>query len=420
MTYLQTASATMSPALWSMAERVWTGAADPSSPVAVTLGAAPPGNDVVEAYAVLPHPHRARFLVPLGSRHAAAASLRKYSSLKSAAERRSRTALAAAFDSGLGQRLFRHHLVVSIDRRIPERQYGHWLILRHLGQELARKDLLAGIVIGRRIKGKVKPTLQLFTQTGDPAGYAKLGWSDATKSTVRTEAEVLASLDGRLGRLVVPSLTAAGDWKSIFYSVASPLPEGLRRWTQEPTATPEVTLEVARSLPGSCGPLSRSSYRRWLHRDLDSIDSHSPDVSRTLRDWLSRLESNPTPLEFGRWHGDWVPWNLGQSGDRLAAWDWEYSGADVPVGFDLLHWHYQQALSSGDLPRAVKAVDDATDGLASQGVARSAHRLVASLYLLEIFVRAAKNSVGRGWNPRVYPALLAVAGARDRGPISSA
>jgi len=403
----------MSAALRSIGERVWPASVHPLSPVAVTLAAAPPGYDVVETYAVVPHPKRARFLVPLDSRRAAAASLQKYSSLKSAVERTARITLAAAFTGGFGHQLFRHRLVVSVDRRIPPRQYSDWLILRHLEETLDRADLLAGIVVGRRVKGKVKPTLQLFTPGGEPVGYAKLGWSDATKATVRTEAEVFAELGGRLGRLVVPSLTAAGDWNDIFYSVASPLPEGLRRWTQEPAAAPDATLDVARSVPGSRGPLASSSYCRRLRQDLDSVADHSPDVSSVLRDWLYRLEQDPSPLSFGRWHGDWVPWNLGQAGDQVAAWDWEYSGSDVPTGFDLLHWHYQQALSSGNLPLAVRAVDDAMDGLATQGVAREAHGLVASLYLLEIFVRAAKNSVGRGWNPRMYPALLPVAAARD-------
>jgi hypothetical protein len=291
-------------------------------------------------------------------------------------------------------------------------QLREWLVLRHLAAKLERPAIFAGIAVGRRVKGKVKPTLQLFTTAGEPVGYAKLGWSEATKATVRTEAEVLAGLNGALGRLVVPSLSAAGDWASLCYSVASPLPEGLRRWRHAPADAPEDTLTVARSVPGSRGPLRGSTYYRRMSQDLADVAAHSPDVSRALTLWLDRLAGSAEPMAFGRWHGDWVPWNMGQVGNRLAVWDWEYSSSDVPVGFDLLHWHYQQGLSQ-DLASAVRAVDEATDGLGTQGVAPPTFAMVASLYLLEIFIRAAKNSVGRGWNPRVYPALLEVAATRD-------
>ncbi len=99
----------------------------------------------------------------------------------------------------------------------------------------------------------------------------------------------------------------------------------------------------------------------------------------------------------------------------MAAWDWEHSAPDVPIGFDLLHWHFQHRLATADLARAIKALDLSVPALSRFGLSRPAQPLVASLYLLEMFLRAARLSVGGGgWNPKVYPAMLEVASVRDR------
>jgi hypothetical protein len=334
--------------------------------------------------------------------------------LKEGRERSARLALAAAFATGLGQQVFRHRLMVSVDERLAASEYEKWLVLPHLAAELGEPDLFAGIVVGRRPGGKVKPTLQLFAPSGRPAGFAKLGWSPRTKGSVRTESAVLASLGGRLGHLLVPSLLATGDWDELVYSVTSPLPPSVRRWTKAPDTAPQATLDVARSVPLTHAPLAGSQYARRLRADITEVAGHEARVAGVLGEWLDRLEPDPTVITFGRWHGDWVPWNLGRTDTRLVAWDWEYSATGVPVGYDVLHWHYQRSLFSGTLAEAVLEVDRAAQGLGSQGVALHARPLVASLYLLEIFLRTAKNSVGRNWNPRIYPHLFELVSSRDR------
>lgn len=400
--------------LRALVERVWHPSGDGASPVAVTMGPPPPGHVAVETYAIVPHPSRARFLLPLDTRRAAVASVWKYHSIKGPKTQAAAVTLAATLQAGAFHRLFPHRLVVSVDRRLPLNEYEQWLILRHLARELDGPPLLAGIAV-RRMNPNAKPTLQLFDASGTPRAYAKLGWSDATREMIRTESDALVELDGRLKTLIVPSLLGKGSWGDITYSVVGPLPEGLRRWTREPLSAPQVNLEVVRSAAVTESTLAASSYRRRLHGALDSTASVAPEASQVLGAWLARLEQVRTSLTFGRWHGDWVPWNLGQLRSRPAAWDWEHSAADVPVGFDPLHWHFHQKLASTDLPAAVAVIDKVSGQLAAFGVPRESHGLVVSLYLLEIFVRNSKLSVGGGgWNPKVYPAMLSIAADRDR------
>jgi hypothetical protein len=137
-----------------------------------------------------------------------------------------------------------------------------------------------------------------------------------------------------------------------------------------------------------------------------------PDAAGVLRAALDRIVTAAAPgsmLEVGRWHGDWVSWNLARAATGRVAWDWEYSHRHVPLGFDLMHWHFQETLAGSDatLDSAVAASHAAVPGLAALGVAPEARATVADLYVVEILTRAAVLAArGCGWNPRLYPALL--------------
>jgi hypothetical protein len=170
---------------------------------------------------------------------------------------------------------------------------------------------------------------------------------------------------------------------------------------------------VARSGVVTRSSLKASTYAARLREELDSVKL-ADEVPTVLREWLHNLERNVTPIEFGRLHGDWIPDNLGDSGGRLVVWDWEHSTPDAPIGLDLLHWHFHQTLVTRGLHAAVRTVDETAPSLHQLGIPREAHSLVASLYLLDVFVRRMRLADGGGgWNDRWFPALIDV--ARHRG-----
>jgi hypothetical protein len=93
-------------------------------------------------------------------------------------------------------------------------------------------------------------------------------------------------------------------------------------------------------------------------------------------------------------------------------WDWEYSAPQAPVGFDLLHWHFQSSLAdpAATLDTAAEALARRMPGLERLGLAPASHRLVADLYLLEMLTRAVGLAAeGSGWNPKLYPRLISFA-----------
>ncbi len=394
--------------LQAWVERIWQPDDAVDSPVRVTLGGPPNGHVVAEQYAVVPHPRTVRFLVPVGSRPTAVASLRTYSAARSPVSRLVRRSLASGYAAGLADHVLPHRLVVSVDRRFPERRWSEVLVLRHLAELLGQQRLHAFTAV-RRINPNAKPTLELFSAEGTPAGYAKLGDTDATRALVRTEAAAMDTLGGMLESVVVPRLLAAGDWRQIAYAVGEPLPLDMRRWTRGPAATATALRHIARSGSTTSGRLAGSIYAARLRKDIVARTG-SADVTPLLLSWLDRLEQEPDPLEYGRAHGDWIPDNIGQVGTGLAAWDWEHSADDTPVGFDLLHWHFHHAFVARDLPAAVAAVEGAQPQLAGLGVPAGSRRLVASAYLLDLFVRRTKLAAGGGgWNRKWYPAIVEVA-----------
>jgi hypothetical protein len=101
-------------------------------------------------------------------------------------------------------------------------------------------------------------------------------------------------------------------------------------------------------------------------------------------------------LTFATWHGDWGPWNLRSTPDRLLVWDWERSSDGVPVGFDLLHLGYHTAVQGLGQPSEVAAAtgrDRAAPLLAELGQHRGVEELLLDLYLLERLCRVAEAAV---------------------------
>jgi hypothetical protein len=144
--------------------------------------------------------------------------------------------------------------------------------------------------------------------------------------------------------------------------------------------------EVAESADIGNASVGDSSYLRRLQQGVASLPASSP-VHDHL-DSVTRRTAHVS-LSFGRWHGDWAPWNMGAGSDPVPLWDWERSQVDVPLGFDVVHFILQEAFRN----RADAAV--AVSALRGQGAAalnrwyRNREQLDATvlLYLCEILTR---------------------------------
>ena len=152
------------------------------------------------------------------------------------------------------------------------------------------------------------------------------------------------------------------------------------------------------------GPVATHAVRRspWWHQVVEaapSLDGQAPG----LADALGRLDAEVGAVElpFGRWHGDWVAWNMAEAPDGLYVWDWEYSRAGRPFGFDLLHFFFQDAFVARSQPLLSAFADAATraaTGLLRLGLDADEQSALRRLHRLEIRLRA-ENAVQRGAEP---------------------
>ncbi|MGW4940058.1 hypothetical protein ACWEOZ_00510 [Actinoplanes sp. NPDC004185] len=352
-------------------------------------------------YAVIPSLEQARFLLPLASRKVTAASLLAYNALRPPKVRAGRAAVGLL--ARVGALGLTRAPILSV--HAPEREL---LLSSFLADQLGEPELHAAIGI-RPPDPHHKPTLQLFDAQGRPRGYAKIGWNDGTRAMVRAEAATLAELPAGHGFPPAPRLMLHTQWNGREIAVIEPMPRRVRRISKPDSPRLDAMLAVA----------------RW-----DSPATETQPVTALLAAWRVRAEGadprihaamdkldRELTLEFGNWHGDWVPWNMARHKGQLLVWDWENRAPGVPVGFDLAHQAFQTALSTHGRPAAecAKAVDEA---LRRHGAALGLtdpvrQRFVADAYLVELWLRTYELSGGgAGWNPKLHPALLDILGER--------
>ncbi|MFF4880404.1 hypothetical protein [Micromonospora sp. NPDC000668] len=389
--------------------------------VALTVGGEPPaGHRALARYAVVPSLARARFLLPLGAPRATTASLLAYNALRPPKVRAVRAALGTLSRVGALQRGF-PTLTVSVP---AGEEPAELLLAERLAVALGGAPLHAACGV-RPPDPNHKPTLQLFAADGRPRGYAKIGWNDATRALVAAESaalRALAEVTGVADHPATPRLLAQLDWAGQVVAVVEPLPSRVQGVPVTDRPRIAALLAVARRGRPAAPPrpLAGSPFLARLAAEAARAAGAAPSGARAVAAvaGLGRRYGRTT-VEFGHWHGDWVPWNLGLHDGRLVAWDWEHSGQDVPLGFDLAHDAFQRAvvLRAEPARTAADAIDAQLDRYGDRlGLAPAQRRLVADAYLLEMWLRTWRLADGgAGWNAALHPALLDVIEKRDTG-----
>lgn len=396
---------TSSADLGRLVARVWHPTRDVDGPVVVSHDR-PVGRHVVESYAVVPNVRHPRFLVPVSAPQAVHAAFGPFHTTDSSSARRLGHVLALGSRIPGSEHLLRRRLYVSVR---PDDDARREMLVPTLARALGREpDEVVAVLPVRRVTPNAKPTLRLFSRAGDALGYAKVGWSPATCAVVDNEVRAVREVAPQLRTLEAPQLLAEGTLDGQRYAVVAPLPPHVGAWRVDPAEATGHLLDIAATGQVGESTVAASTWAERVRTRIRAVTHAAPDETTVLLGLLDALARHDEVVRFGRWHGDWVPWNVGQVGGRLVVWDWEYSDPDVPVGLDLLHWHFQQALPrTGTLPGAQQALDAATPTLAALGVPATQWSLVSAAYLLEMFLRATElAAAGSGWNPRIHPAML--------------
>ncbi len=320
------------------------------------------------------------FVVPAG--RDAWRPLLAYNRLRPARVRIARAGLALAIASGLGR-------VVGEHRTLTARP-GDRVLLDYLATALGQPRLVfAGT--DRPCREFVTPVLQLFTVDGRCVGFAKIGWDPVTQRMIDDEADALRRVRAAAPKAVrVPEVLWHGYWQGLAVMVTAPMPTDIRRLPRRARVPVEPLVEIAAvDGPVAPTPLGTSEYLR------DATETGFAAATVGRRDVLRRAERiaadfGALDLTFGRWHGDWVPWNLGRSSDTLFAWDWAYSARAVPLGFDAMHFTAIPAEVLGGASRAeaaTHAAEVSEPALRVLGLDDDQVRAVAELHRLELELR---------------------------------
>jgi hypothetical protein len=369
---------------------------DGNAPVRVSTGpTVPVGYRAAQSFAVLPSAARPRLLVPLASGRAASTTLSHYRSGKRLV-RLATPALALALRAGGARLLLRDRVEVSIEDGDSPVALCDVLLTEHLREVFGGRDLHVAVLFDSPRPHR-KPTLHIMGADGTPLGFAKIGWNGLTRSLVRAEARVLEDLGrGRVPQaFTVPRLIHAGSFGQLEILVVEPVsldaPRRGRRLLREPPAA--ASAEVARLEGTTRGPLAESAYWSGVRERLTAVEiALGPDARPELSAAANELErrDGQTELEFGFWHGDWVPWNMGFQRGRLFVWDWERGGRPAPVGLDAVHFEYQAVLGLRRIapwPAAQRTLERSGRVLSSLAVSDTLGRQLLSLHLLEMSLR---------------------------------
>lgn len=371
------------------------------------------GGVAVSQHAALPPRGRARFLVPItGARAPTVASVVAYNRLRRWHVRAARAGLAAGIGLKIGSPLLRRR-VVSTAPKDGSSELGERWLLEHLRQVLGEAALVfaVGLKPGDPFS---KPVLQLFRPDGTPVGYAKVGWNAVTIPMVRNEADVLTGWP-RGSEVAVPKLLHAGEWAGRYVAVTAPMPPSVRRLRRIDGSPVRWAPHVYRSGPVVSATLTASAYWARLVSEANRLAESGIRSGRTMHRLVEHVgeRHGELAMRFGRWHGDWVNWNLAIYQGRLWAWDWEYSALGVPLGFDVVHHVFQREFVARRRPVSVAlsaAAAVAAEHLPASGVPRVAIDATTALHRLELLLRHSHaEALGASPDPRLDLAAVGAA-----------
>jgi hypothetical protein len=398
-----------SEALAALAERLWIAPAEGRVLITWDDEPSPAGHRLVEQYMVVPSIRSARFLVPLDDRAAGIRCVLGYNRLRPFATQVLRIGVAAAIFSRADRLGLLGRMRVWGPVDMPDGA-GSPLLSHALRAVLGSPGAVFSVGV-HGLDPNSKPTLQIFDRHG-VRGFAKVGWTPPTGRLVSNEARALAHSARPSQTIRKPGLLHGGQWCGLPITIVEPMPTSVRRFRSDSPPPAPALADVAGEL--SLRHLTTTGYWREV-QDFIAVSS-PPDLRDGLSSYAQALaESAQAPLAFGRWHGDWVPWNLAVDGPELYVFDWEHSATEAPWGFDLAHWSFQQAFVAAglDAHSAAAATDRETSAWRVLGVDVPDQGLVVSLYLLEMALRTIRLKIeGGGWNHRLYPALFDVLSER--------
>ncbi len=256
-------------------------------------------------------------------------------------------------------------------------------VIAGLSELLKIPDLQIAVSLSHP-KSNRKPVLQLLDAEGRLHGWAKVAWNDWTESLVANEARWLEPRP--LPPLVSPALLH--DVEIVGRRVVVTSGFSARRLpARRPDRLPSLAAlhQVAALGSNSTGSILGTA---WARSVADVLAVASVAEATTVESVVRAAVDHR--FRLGAWHGDLTPWNMMTAGKTCQLIDWEFAADEVPLGFDLCHFHTQVGAEmkglSADAALAYSA-RLAPQGLSKLGIDPANQIWIFRLYLVELVRR---------------------------------
>jgi hypothetical protein len=294
----------------------------------------------IRAFAVIPSLAQARWFIPLDSPAISSSAFGIYSPTRTLA-RVKRFAIAAAARSGIPM-WYRDRILIGQRKQSP---LESMVSAAYGGQEI-RLALSAGAPEPARNR---KASAAILDMDGRVKGFAKISASPLARKLLEHEASFLSMLAANPAVCdSVPRLLDSGIVDQRFVLVQAPVIGG--------AAALELTAAHHRFFSSlSCGqpkPAVTTAMVTGLSQRIAAMGSTAGWLAEPLRQMQASLTACQVPGTTV--HGDFTPWNIRQTRDRLCCYDWEYGCADglplidqthhqLQVGYLLRNWTIETA-----------------------------------------------------------------------------
>jgi hypothetical protein len=254
------------------------------------------------------------------------------------------------------------------------------------GQEI-RLALSAGAPEPARNR---KASAAVLDLNGRIKGFAKISASPLARKLLEHEASFLSLLASNAAVCnSVPRLIGSGNVDQRFVMLQAPVSGGAASLGL--TAAHQKFLSALGS--GQPKPATATAMFTGLSHRLAAVGSVASGLAKPLRDVQALLCGCRIPITAV--HGDFTPWNIRQTRDRLCCYDWEYGCADGLPLIDQTHHELQVGylLRNWTVERADQELHQTAQRDARFSTTQAA--ALQNVYLIDVLLRLAEEGYTR-------------------------
>jgi hypothetical protein len=184
-----------------------------------------------------------------------------------------------------------------------------------------------------------KLVLEISDEFGEKLGYAKIGFNKETVKLIENEIKALNILEKDLGFSNTPKALYCFSGKGVSFSIQKPVDS----FYSDNGQLNDIHINFLYNLYSKtysvdCSEIFIDNIENNLSNLSECING---EILKVLNDATNYIKGNTDTLQYTAVHGDFAPWNIFHSTDKIYVIDWEYFDDKGLIYEDLLHYILQ-------------------------------------------------------------------------------